>query len=127
MPGLSEELGALGARKQLDLGKAMNGFLAEALPDFPHFTVLMYLVRQAKEPCSAGDVAAVTNDPKKLIQDVLDRFARLELVRTSGGLFGRKYSFERQGPRSDLVYRLIKLWEHPQAHEAVLRRILGTK
>jgi hypothetical protein len=127
VPNLYEEMGAVGARKQLDLGKAMDGFIADALPDFPHFTVLMYLVRQAKEPCSAGDIAAVTNDPKKLIQDILDRFLGLELVRTSGGLFGKKYLFERQGPRSELVTRLIKLWEHPQAHEAVLRRILGPK
>ena len=127
MPGLGHEMAALGGKKQFSLGPKIEGFIREALPDFAHLTVLMYLVRQAKGGCSAGEVAKFIGDPKKVTQKVLDRFERLEMVRVAGGILGKKYAYERNGPRALLVDRLLKLWEHPQAHDLVLRKILEPK
>ncbi len=128
MVGLSDHMGAIRAGQQpIDLGKTMGDFIDQTLPDFTHLTVLMYLVRRAKGPCGIGDIAGETGDPKKTIQEVLDRFEKLGVVRTSSGFLSRKYALDREGPRMELVARLIKLWEHPQSHEAVLRRVLAPK
>lgn len=127
MPGLAEEMAAFGGGKKqkVELGKQLESFLAGALPDFTHMTVLMYMVREARDGCSTGDIAKFIGDPKKVIQAVLDRFLKLEIVRTSGGLF-KKYFFNREGPKAALVHRLLKLWEHPHTHELILKRVLGS-
>ncbi len=124
MPSLAEDMAAFGGSKELELGKNLKAFIKSALPDFTHMTVLMYMVREAREGCSTGDVAKFIGDPKRVVQKVIDRFLQLEMLRTSGGLF-KKYQFRRDGPRAELVVRLLKLWEHPQTHDAVLKRVLG--
>lgn len=123
--GFTREYKAIRLSQQIELGKGLESFISAALPDFTHMTVLIYLIRQAKDSCSAGDVASTTGDPKAAVQAVLDRFEKLELVRCSQGLLGRKYAFHREGPRAELAIRLIKLWEHPQSHETILRRIFA--
>jgi hypothetical protein len=127
VPGLSEELSAYRPTRPVELGKGLENFIDTALPDFTHLTVLLYLMRKARGPCTAGEIAEETGDPKKTIGDVLERFERLEMVQPSAGLFTRKYQLNRQGAKMDLVARLVKLYEHPQAHEAVLRRVLTPK
>jgi DNA-binding MarR family transcriptional regulator len=125
--GFTGEYRAIRLSQQVDLGKGLESLITAALPDFTHMTVLLYLMRQAKDAVSASDVAAATGDPKAAIQAVLDRFEKLELVRCSQGLLGRKYAFHREGPRSELAIRLLKLWEHPQSHEVILRKIFAGK
>lgn len=124
MPGLAGDLAAFGGRKELELGKNLEAFIRSALPDFTHMTVLMYMVREAGEGCSTGDIAKFIGDPKRVVQKVIDRFLQLEMLRTTGGLF-KKYVYRRDGPRAELVARMLKLWEHPQTHDAVLKRVLG--
>ncbi len=126
MPGLGQEMAAFSGKKQkVELGKQLESFLADALPDFTHLTVLMYMVREARDGRSTGDISKFIGDPKKVIQRVLDCFLKLEIVRTSGGLF-KKFHFNREGPRASLVSRLLKLWEHPQTHDLILKRVLGS-
>jgi DNA-binding transcriptional ArsR family regulator len=125
MPGLSDELASLGGSRQpLELGKAIEGFIAATLPDFTHFTVLMFLTRQAKGFVSAGDVAEVTGDSKRTVGAVLERFKELGLVEASGGFLSTKYAFKREGQQAELAARLLKLWEHSQTHQIVLCRLL---
>ena len=126
MPGLGREMAFLGGKKDLALGPALDRFIAAALLDFTHMTVLMYMVREARGGCSVGDIAKFIGDPKRVIQQVLDRFLGLELVRVSGGIF-KKYAYQREGPRAGLVVKLLKLWEHPEGHQMVLRKILEPK
>ncbi|MHC4915629.1 MAG: MarR family transcriptional regulator [Planctomycetota bacterium] len=107
----------------LVLDKQLEEFIRIALLDFTHMTVLMYMVREAREGCSVGQIAKVTGDSKSVIQRVLDRFDELDMVSRSGGLFSRKYAYDRGGPRAELVSRMIKLWEHRSAHELILQKI----
>jgi hypothetical protein len=123
--GFSGEYRAIRLGQQVDLGKGLESFIAAALPDFTHMTVLIYLVRHVKGTCSVGEVASASGDSKAVIQAVLDRFQRLELVRASRGLLGTKYAFARDGVRGDLAIRLLKLWDRPQTHETILRRIVS--
>ena len=127
MADMTDHLSSMRNTQQIDLGKSMGEFIDSALPDFTHLTVLMYLVRQAKGPCSCGGIAGETSDPKRLIQGVLDRFEKMGLVRVSSGFLSKKYALDRDGAKMDLVSRLVKLWEHPQSHEVVLRRVLTPK
>lgn len=129
MPGLSSGMTgqfrmAQDLRK-VDLGKAVDGFLAAAAPDLVHMKVLACLVREAKSPAPAGDIAAVVRASKAEVQAALERFEKLELAKASLGLLGRKYAFLHEGPRSDLAVKIIKLWEHPQTHEAIFRKVTG--
>ena len=123
--GFTGEYRAIRRSQQIELGKGLESFIAAALPDFTHMTVLIFLSRLVKDTCSVGEVAEATGDSKAAVQAVLDRFAKLELVRCSQGLLGRKYAFLRDGARADLAIRLLKLWEHPQAHELILRKIFA--
>jgi hypothetical protein len=127
MPDMTDHFSSMRAGQQLDLGKSVGDFIDAALPDFTHLTVLMFLVRQAKAPCTVGDIAGETGDPKRTIQAVVDRFEKMGVVRTSSGFLSKKYALDRDGPRMDMVGRLVKLWEHPQSHEVVLRRVLTPK
>ena len=127
MPGLGKDMAAFGQRQDLQLGRNLEEFISVALRDFTHLTVLMYMVREARAGCSAGDIARITNDPKPEIQAVLDRFRLLNMVREAGGLFARKYMYEREGPRAHLVSALLKLWEHKSTHDEILRRVLAPK
>jgi hypothetical protein len=127
MPGLGQQLAEFGGRGAVQLGKNLEEFISIALRDFTHMTVLMYMVREAREGCTAGDVAGVTSDPKPVIQAVLDRFLQLQLIREAGGFFSKKYIYQREGPRAQLVVNLIKLWEHKGAHEEILRRVLAPR
>ncbi len=127
MPGLSEHLSSFRGNQQIDLGKNLTGFIDSALPDFTHLTVLMYLVRGARTPVTPGQIADETGDPKKMIQQVLDRLEKHGIVRISSGFLTKKYALDREGAKMELVTRLVKLWEHPQTHEAVLRRVLAPK
>jgi DNA-binding MarR family transcriptional regulator len=127
VPGLSGELNAFQADRPLELGKGIEKFIEAALLDFTHLTVLMYLVRKAEGPCTPGEIAEDIGDPKKTIADVLERFEKLAIVRSSPGLLTRKYLLDRQAAGMELVIRLIKLWEHPQTHGAILHRVLAPK
>jgi len=128
MPGLSDHMSDIRSSSQpLDLGKSVGEFIDAALPDFTHLTVLMYLVRQAKGPCTVGNIAGETGDPKKTIQDVVARFEKLGVVRSSSGFLSKKYVLDRDGPKMEMVGRLVKLWERPQSHEVILRRVLTPK
>ncbi len=129
MPGLGRDMVKLGGakKKELVLGTKLEEFISIALLDFTHMTVLMFMVREAGGGCSVGQVAKVTGDSKAAIVKVLDRFEQLKVVRSSGGLFGKKYAYERNGPRAELVSRMIKLWEHRAAHELILKKILAPR
>jgi hypothetical protein len=127
VPGLSDQLSSFHSSQTVDLGKGLCALIDEALPDFTHLTVLMYLTRNAKGPVTVGEVADQTGDPKKAIQAVLDRFEKQGIVRCSVGFLSRKYAVDRESLKMELIGRLVKLWEHPQSHEAVLRRVLAPK
>ena len=127
MPGWGQDMAAYGGKKDIQLGKKLDGFIKSALPDFTHMTVLIYLVRGSQEGCTAGNIARLTGDPKREIQKVLDRFKGLELVRVSGGLLNRKYAYEHGSPQAQMVTNLLKLWRHPQSHGVILRKILDPK
>jgi hypothetical protein len=128
MPGYAQQMADFSGKKSgVALGKQIEQFIDQALLDFTHMTVLLYLVREGKSGCTPGGISSVIGDPKKVIQQVLDRFQKLGLVRISGGFLSRKYFYEREGPRAMLVSRLIKLWEHKQAHEVVLKKVLTPK
>jgi hypothetical protein len=116
-----------GGGQKASLGATMENFIDTAIVDFTHMTVLIYLVREAKAGCTAGDVSKVIGDPKKVVQRVFDRFKELGMVRVSGGLLSKKYFYEREGPKALLVSKLLKLWEHRQGHEIVLKRVLAPK
>jgi DNA-binding transcriptional ArsR family regulator len=125
MPGLGEELASFRARSpEIELGRNLEDFISEVLPDFTHFTVLMFLVRQARGFVSAGDVAEITGDSKGTVRAVLELFKERGLVEVSGGFLSTKYAYRRDGPKAELVVRLLKLWEHSQTHQAVLCRLL---
>jgi hypothetical protein len=126
MPGLSDELAGLRTGSQdLDLGPGLDKFISEALPDFTHFAVLMFLARQAKSFVSVGEVADVTGDGRSVVAAVLERFHKLGLVESSGGLLTTKYAFKRAARQAETVARLLKLWTHPRSHQTILRRLLA--
>ena len=127
MPGLSDQLSDFHSSQTVDLGKGLCALIDEALPDFTHLTVLMFLIRSAKGPVTVGEIAEATGDPKKAIGAVVDRFEKQGLVRCSTGFLSRKYAVDRESIKMELIGRLVKLWEHPQSHEAVLRRVLAPK
>ena len=129
MPGYSDYLNDFrgSGAQPLDLGKAIGGFIDSALPDFTHLTVLMFLVRNAKTPCTAGAIADETGDSKRTVQAVLERFEKHGMVRSVPAFLSKKYALNREGAGMEVVGRLAKLWDHPQSHEAILRRVLAPK
>jgi hypothetical protein len=116
-----------GRREEARLGEAMENFIASALLDFTHMTVLIYLVREGRTGVTASDVAKVTGDSRRTVQGVLDLFLQLEIVRLEKKLLGARYHYQREGPRAHLVASLLKLWEHKEGHSLVLKRVLGRK
>lgn len=123
--GMTQEFRAFRAAKQVSLGKGLDGFVASALPDVAHLGVLTYLVHNSKEQHAAAGIAEAVGEPKGAVQDALERFEKLGLVRRASGMLARKYGFAREALSAELAVRLIKLWEHPQTHETVLRAVLA--
>ena len=128
MPGYAREMADFGARREgASLGKPMESFIDNAIPDFTHMTVLIYLVREGREGVTVGEVSKIIGDPKRVVQAVFERFLKLDMVRVEAKLLSKKYHYQREGARAHLVSKLLKLWEHKEGHEIVLRRILATK
>ena len=125
MPGYAQQMADFGGQKQLSLGPQFEAFIDSTLLDFTHMTVLLYMVRHGRDGCSPADIAGITGDSKRVVQKVLQFFEEQGLVRSVGGLLSKKYVYEKEGRQAQLVFNLLKLWEHKQTHELVLRRILA--
>lgn len=132
MPGMKDGPAGGGPRQpQVEIDKAVEDLIASALPDFTHFTVLMFLTRQAKGAVRAEDIAAVTGDSRETVGAVLERFGELGLVEAAGGPGPAGCAYRRDGPLAGAVAKLLRYWEHSRTHQTVLCRLLvhppGTK
>jgi hypothetical protein len=120
--GMTQEYRAIHRAKILALGKRAEEFIAMALPDLIHIWVLSKLVSIGKTGAAINDLRAGIDSSKGDVVQVLDKLAKLGLVRSSG-LISKKYTFCREEQWSDVAIKLVKLWKHPQGHASVLEAI----
>ena len=106
--------------RQIPLSPGVESFVRQTLPEVGYLPVLRYLLERGAETSSAGEIAGVTREPKDKVQAALEHFERIGIARSGRSLLGRKYGLLRDGPRSDAAEKLIKLWDHPQTHRAVM-------
>lgn len=122
--GMTGEFRAFQASREIDLGRKLEEFIAQAVPDVLHIWVLDRLVEAGKAGCSVSEAAKGIDSPKSEVSAALERFEKLELARSTRKLMSKSYTFSHEGPKSNMALRLVKLWKHPQTHGNVLVKIM---
>ncbi len=122
--GMTGEFRAFRAGREVDLGRKLEEFIGQAVPDVLHIWILARLVEVGKAGCSVSEAAKGIDSPKSEVSAALDRFEKLALARSSRKLMSKSYAFSHEGPKSDMAVRLVKLWKHPQTHGNILTRIM---
>jgi hypothetical protein len=121
--GMTQQYRAFHASKKVDLGRKIEEFIAQAIPDVVHIWVLSRLVGVGRDGATMKQLGLGIDAPKSAVAAALERFEKLGLARSRRRLLSKTYTFSREEAKADLALRVVKLWSHPQAHASVLQAI----